>query len=86
VGVNVWHTWMGGWVAGSSPHTLGPHGLVEAHVDADVGGSHLLDGKLADLLDGAGGPLLEAPGGTRGARGAWLAGVAYTTHIMGLFD
>ena len=44
-----------------SPDTLAPHGLVEASVDADIGSSHLLHGELADLLDGAWGPLLETP-------------------------
>ena len=44
-----------------SPDTLAPHGLVEASVNAHIGSSHLLHGKLADLLDSAGGPLLETP-------------------------
>lgn len=50
----------------SSPDTLAPHRLVETSVDADIGGSHLLHGELADLLDGAGGPLLETPTRRRG--------------------
>lgn len=44
-----------------SPDTLAPHCLVETSVDADVRSSHLLHGKLADLLDGPWGPSLETP-------------------------
>lgn len=42
------------------PDTLGPDVLVQAGVDADIVGSHLTLGKLADLLDSAWGTLLEA--------------------------
>lgn len=45
---------------GHLPDTLGPDVLVQAGVDADIVGSHLTLGKLADLLDGAWGTLLEA--------------------------
>lgn len=44
-----------------SPDTLAPHCLVETSIDADVRSSHLLHGKLADLLDGPWGPSLETP-------------------------
>lgn len=44
-----------------SPNTLAPHCLVEASVNADIRSSHLLHGKLADLLDGSGSPSLETP-------------------------
>lgn len=49
-----------------SPDTLAPHCLVEASVNADIRGSHLLHGELADLLDGAGSPFLETTAGRRG--------------------
>lgn len=45
----------------SSPHTLTPHCLVETSVNADIRSSHFLHCELADLLDGAGSTLLEAP-------------------------
>lgn len=35
------------------PHSFGPHGLVEACVDADIRSAHLLHCELADLLQGA---------------------------------
>ena len=38
---------------------LGPDGLVEPGVDPDVGGAHLLLGKLLDLLDSPGRLVLE---------------------------
>merc|ERR1719220_414407 len=44
---------------GDAPHALGPDGLVQAGVDPHVLGPHLLLSKLLDLLDGAGGAVLE---------------------------
>ena len=43
-----------------SPDATAPDLLVEPVVDAHVLGAHLLHGKLADLLEGAGGLLLGA--------------------------
>ena len=42
------------------PDSLGPEVFVEAGVDTDIGGSHLLHGELTDSLDGTWGPLLES--------------------------
>lgn len=42
------------------PDALGPEVLVETDVHSDVRGAHHLLGKLANLLDGTRGPLLEA--------------------------
>merc|ERR1719186_1259693 len=43
----------------NSTDTLGPDGLVQASIDPDVLGSHLLLSKLLDLLDGPGRLVLE---------------------------
>lgn len=40
-------------------HTLGPDGLVQLSIDADILSLHQLGGKLLDFLDSARGALLE---------------------------
>ena len=37
-----------------------PHGLIQAAVNADIRGAHLVFGNFADLLQSTGSPLLEA--------------------------